>query len=150
MGWRRLVLIEVFDLEMMRVSNITPDSRSFFLSPEQTINAINLNKFTFKRNKTMTELVLTPELQSEIVLFFRHLKALMQHQDLAIFCPFYGNSGSYLLNMIKAPIISMSAACLSKEIDAIINSLKIMEKDLDILQGELCLSEWETSSVQTS
>ena len=77
----------------------------------------------FLNNCAFEEAYLSPELQSQLVLVVvskahriiyswglvesgkRHLKILVQNQDAAIFFPFYGNIGSYLLNNNRVPCL---------------------------------------------
>ncbi|POV96776.1 hypothetical protein PSTT_15467 [Puccinia striiformis] len=71
----------------------------------------------------------------------KKLSSHSRHEDRAVYRPSYGKIGHRLLATNGTPVLIQSATCRPLAIKAILESLRILPEDIDILQGELTRPE---------
>ncbi|KAI7936915.1 hypothetical protein MJO28_015814 [Puccinia striiformis f. sp. tritici] len=71
----------------------------------------------------------------------KKLSSHSRHEDRAVYRPSYGKIGPRLLATNGTPVLIQSATCRPLAIKSILESLKILPEDIDILQGELTRPE---------
>ncbi|PLW51903.1 hypothetical protein PCASD_00814 [Puccinia coronata f. sp. avenae] len=71
----------------------------------------------------------------------RSVATVVRHEDAGEFRLSYGKIGIYLQFRTKAPLLLLSATCQPVAVEGIMKCLKVSEKSLDILCGELTRPE---------
>ncbi|KAI7949863.1 hypothetical protein MJO28_008684 [Puccinia striiformis f. sp. tritici] len=116
-----------------------------YLSPEIFLNSKMWDRIYFS-NKFQRRLGLVVVDEAHMVYEWGIIKktrgrkrssALGRHEDRGIFRPSYGNLGGHLMTRNNMPILLMSATCRPVAIEAIKKSLKLPDKTLVMLRGEL-------------
>ncbi|OAV85941.1 hypothetical protein PTTG_10406 [Puccinia triticina 1-1 BBBD Race 1] len=116
----------------------------FYLSPEVLLNNGMFQRVFFDC-KFQSKLVLTVIDKAHMVYVWglvasglgKKISSHMKIQDQGIFRPSYGDLGARLLATYGVPILLLFATCQPIAIEKILNSLKILPKNMEKIQGKL-------------
>ncbi|KAI7955221.1 hypothetical protein MJO28_005621 [Puccinia striiformis f. sp. tritici] len=148
MGMSAVNLTKMTLNEAMAARIINGEYSFVYMSPEAFLN-----------NPIFTALFFNPTFQNRLALVVvdeghmiymwglvasgksKKLSSHSRHEDRAVYRPSYGKIGHRLLATNGTPVLIQSATCRPLAIKAILESLRILPEDIDILQGELTRPE---------